>query len=158
MVEDAVVVADFGTAVTIDLVDEEGVFLGGVIAPGFEMGVDGLKVRTDKLPKLKFEVKRPKNPFGANTLEAINCGLYYSAVGLLRSVVEKYAEELEKWPQVVVTGGAAEVIKADCDFVDSWVPNLPVRGIVLAYKKFLFDQAETTELEVKDSKPSGRKK
>jgi type III pantothenate kinase len=158
VIEDAVVVADFGTAVTIDMVDEEGVFLGGVIAPGFEIGAEALKVRTDKLPKLKVEVKRPKSPFGANTLEAINCGLYYSAVGLLRSVAERYAEELEKWPQVIVTGGAAEAIKADCDFVDSWVPNLPVRGIVLAYKKFLFDQAEIAELEVKNSKPSGRKK
>lgn len=155
VVEDVVVVAGFGTAVTIDLVDEDGVFLGGVIAPGFEMGAEGLKERTDKLPKLNVEVKRPKSPLGANTLEAINCGLYYSAVGLLKMVVEKYAEELGKWPQVVVTGGAAELIKADCDFVDSWVPNLPLRGIVLAYKKFLFDHAE---LEVKDSKPSGKKK
>lgn len=158
VVEDAVVVADFGTAVTIDMVDEEGVFLGGVIAPGFEVGAEALKVRTEKLPKLKVEVKRPKNPFGANTFEAINCGLYYSAVGLLRAVAEKYAEELEKWPQVIVTGGAAEAIKADCNFVDSWVPNLPVRGIVLAYKKFLFDKAETAELEAKNVKSSGKKK
>jgi len=158
VVEDAVVVADFGTAVTIDLVDEEGVFLGGVIAPGFEISAKALNLMTDKLPDTGHKVETPKNPAGANTLEAINCGLYYSAVGLLRTVVEKYAEELGMWPQVVVTGGAAEAIKADCDFVDSWVPNLSVRGIVLAYKKFLFDQAETAELEVKDGKPSGRKK
>ncbi len=158
VVEDAVVVADFGTAVTIDLVDEEGVFLGGVIAPGFKISAKALNLMTDKLPDTGHKVETPKSPAGANTLEAINCGLYYSAVGLLRTVVEKYAEELGRWPQVIVTGGAAEAIKADCDFVDSWVPNLSVRGIVLAYKKSLFDQAETTELEVKDSKPSGGKK
>ena len=139
VVEDAVVVADFGTAVTIDLVDEEGVFLGGVIAPGFKISAKALNLMTDKLPDTGHKVETPKNPAGANTLEAINCGLYYSAAGLLRTVVEKYAEELEKWPQVIVTGGAAEAIKADCDFVDSWVPYLSARGIVLAYKKFLFD-------------------
>ena len=109
-------------------------------------------------PKLKVEVERPKTPFGANTLEAINCGLYYSAVGLLRTVTEKYAEELERWPQVVVTGGAAEAIKEDCDFVDSWVPNLPVRGVVLAYKKHLADQGLLAKLDAEDSKPSGKKK
>lgn len=158
VVEDAVVVADFGTAVTIDLVDEEGVFLGGVIAPGFGISAKALNLMTDNLPDTGHKVETPKNPTGANTLEAINCGLYYSAVGLLKMVVEKYAEELGRWPQVIVTGGAAEAIKADCDFVDSWVPNLSVRGIVLAYKKFLSDQAETAELEVEDSKPSGRKK
>jgi len=158
VIEDAVVVADFGTAVTIDMVDEEGVFMGGVIAPGFEGSAKVLELMTEKLPELKDKVQAPKNPAGANTLEAINCGLYYSAVGLLRTVVEKYAEELERWPQVVVTGGGAEAIKADCDFVDSWVPNLAVRGVVLAYKKHLADKAELAEFEAGDSKRPNRKR
>ncbi len=142
VIEDAVVIADFGTAVTIDLVDEKGVFLGGIIAPGFSIGADALNIRTDKLPKLDLQVTPPKNYVGGNTLEAINNGLYFAAVGLLKFTVEKYAEDIGKWPQVIVTGGAANVIKEDCDFVDSWVTNLPVRGVVLAYKKFVEEKIE----------------
>lgn len=142
VVEDAVVVADFGTAVTVDLVDEDGVFLGGVIAPGFSVAAEALKVRTDKLPRLEVNVRPPKNTAGGSTLEAINNGLYYSAAGLLKIVVEKYASDIGRWPHVIVTGGAGSVIKPDCDFVDSWVPNLAVRGVVLAYKKFLEEKTE----------------
>ena len=139
VVEDAVVVADFGTAVTVDLVDGNGIFLGGVICPGFEISAKALKENTAQLPKTK--ITRPKAPFGKNTIEAINCGLYYSAVGMLEEVIRRYAEKIGKWPQTVITGAAAKVIKDDCEFIDSWVPNLVVKGIVLAYKKYIEEKA-----------------
>ncbi len=135
VVEDAVVVADFGTAVTIDLVDERGIFLGGVICPGFEISADGLKKNTTQLPKVK--VTRPKAPYGKTTNQAINCGLYYSAVATLQEVIRRYAEKIGKWPHTVLTGAAAEVIKDDCEFIDSYVPNLVVKGIALAYRKYI---------------------
>ena len=150
VVQDAVIVADLGTAITIDLVDEEGVFMGGVIAPGFELGAQALNTGTAKLPKITVE--RPRDPVGGNTAEAINCGLYYSSVGLLETVTRKYAEQIGKWPQVIVTGGSAEIIKSDCEFVDSWVPNLAVKGVLLAYKKSLEDKAALAELEEKKKK------
>jgi len=150
VVEDAVAVADFGSAVTIDLVDEQGVFLGGVIAPGFEIAAEALNLNTAQLPEV--EVKQPKDPIGGNTHDAINAGLYYSAVGLLKTVCENYAEQLDKWPQTIVTGGNAEIIKPDCEFVDSWVPNLVVKGVVLAYKKHLSVQAELGELSNRNQK------
>lgn len=156
VVEDAVVVADFGSAVTIDLVDEQGVFLGGVIAPGFEMAAKSLYEGTSKLPQVK--VNTPKDAVGANTIDAINAGLYYSAVGLLRTVTEKYAEQLEKWPQTVVTGAGAELIKKDCNFVDTWVANLTVTGIVLAYKKHLDDQSQLSEFKEEDEQFNKKKK
>jgi len=135
VVEDAVVVADFGTAVTIDLVDEKGVFLGGAICPGFEISAEALKKNAAQLPMVK--VTRPKGPYGRNTAEAINCGLYYSAVSTLQEVIRRYAEKLGRWPHTVLTGSAAEIIKDDCDFIDSYVPNLVVKGIVLAYRKYI---------------------
>ncbi len=135
VVQDAVVVADFGTAVTIDLVDEKGVFLGGVIVPGFAAAADSLKKNTEKLPKVK--VSRPELPFGKNTENAINSGLYYSAIGTLETVVRKYAEHIGKWPQTIITGSAAELIKNDCEFVDSFVSDLAVKGVVLAYKNYI---------------------
>jgi len=140
VVEDAVVVADFGTAVTIDLVDENGIFLGGVICPGFEISAQALKEKTAQLPNIK--VTKPKGPYGKNTTEAINCGLYYSIIGALEEVVRRYAETIGKWPQTVITGAAAKVIRDDCNFIDSYVPNLVVKGIVLTYKKFIEEKAK----------------
>jgi len=140
IVEDAVTVADFGTAVTIDIVDAKGKFLGGVICPGFEISADALKAGTAQLPRAR--VTRPRRPYGKNTREAIRCGLYYSAVGTLQEVIRRYAERIGKWPQTIVTGQAAELIKADCEFIDSFVPNLVVKGIVLAYQKYLEERVQ----------------
>ena len=134
VVKDVVVVADFGTAVTIDLVDEKGIFLGGVICPGFEISAKALKENTAQLPKI--EVSKPRLPFGKNTADAINCGLYYSAVATLQEVIRRYAEKIGKWPHTVITGSAAKTIKDDCEFIDSYIPNLVVKGIVLAYRNY----------------------
>jgi len=144
VVEDAVVVADFGTAVTIDLVDSNGTFMGGVIYPGFDILSKALHENTAKLPTV--HCKKPKGSYGANTVEAINAGMYYAAIGLLETITRKYAEELGKWPQTIVTGGAAKVIKDDCEFVDTWVSNLTVHGVVIAWQKFVEDQAHLAEL------------
>ncbi|MHC4623662.1 MAG: type III pantothenate kinase [Planctomycetota bacterium] len=133
--EDAVVVADFGTAVTIDLVDQNGIFQGGVICPGFEISAEALQKSTAQLPKVK--VTRPEAPYGKSTVEAINCGLYYSAVSTLQEVIRRYAEKIGRWPYTVITGAAAELIKDDCEFIDRYVPNLVVKGIVLAYQKYI---------------------
>jgi len=133
--QDAVVVADFGTAVTIDLVDANGIFKGGVICPGFEISAKALKENTAQLPNIK--VTKPKAPYGKNTTDAINCGLYYSIIGALQEVIRRYAEEIGKWPQTVITGASAKVIAGDCDFIDNYVPNLVVKGIVLAYEKYI---------------------
>ena len=135
VVEDAVVVADFGTAVTIDLVDHNGVFQGGVICPGFEISAKALKDNTAQLPNIK--VTRPDAPYGKNTADAINCGLYYSIVGALEEIIRRYAEELGRWPQTIITGSGAKTIQADCEFIDNYVPNLVVKGIVLAYQKHI---------------------
>ena len=135
VIGDAVVIADFGTAVTIDLVDEKGNFVGGVICPGFEISAEALKENTTELPKVK--VKKPKTVYGKTTKEAINCGLYYSAIGTLEEIIRRYAEKIGKWPQTIITGEAAKIIKDDCQFIDSCVPNLVVKGIILAYRKYI---------------------
>lgn len=149
VVEDAVVVADFGTAVTIDMVDEDGVFVGGTISPGFDLSLAALNSGTAKLPQV--EMLKPKQVYGANTEEAMRAGVYWSAVGLLETVCRKYAEQIGKWPQVILTGGAAQMIKDDCEFVDSWVSNLALRGIIIAYKKYLFEKADIVELDKEDN-------
>ncbi|MGA2172111.1 MAG: type III pantothenate kinase [Sedimentisphaerales bacterium] len=133
--EHAVAVADFGSAVTIDLVDDRGVFCGGVIFPGFEMSANALHNNTAQLPKVT--VTKPEWPFGKNTVDAINAGLYYSAVSALQEIVRRYAETLGAWPQTIITGSGAKLIKDDCDFVDNYVPDLVIKGIALAYQKYI---------------------
>lgn len=140
VVEDAVVIADFGTAVTIDLVDQHGVFQGGVICPGFEISAKALRDNTAQLPNIK--VTKPQGPYGKNTAEAINCGLYYSIIGALEEVIRRYAEQIGRWPQTVITGSGAETIRDDCNFIDNYVPHLVVKGIVLAYQKYIEEKAE----------------
>lgn len=136
--EHAVAVADIGTAVTIDLVDDKGVFAGGVILPGFELCAKALNEHTALLPKI--DIEKPKLPFGKNTTEAINAGLYYSVLGALEEIIRRYAEVIGTWPQTIITGSAAELIKDDCGFIDSYVPNLVVKGIALAYRKYIDNQ------------------
>jgi len=140
VVEDAVVVADFGTAVTIDLVDEHGVFQGGVICPGFEISAQALKDHTAQLPKVT--VHRPDAPYGRNTADAVNCGLYYSIIGAMEEIVRRYAEQIGRWPQTIITGSGAELIREDCPFVDNYVPHLVIQGIVLAYMKYVEEKSE----------------
>jgi type III pantothenate kinase len=140
VVEGAVVVADFGTAVTIDLVDQNGAFQGGVILPGFDLSASTLHEHTAMLPGVK--VTRPTGCPGKNTADAINCGLYYGAIGALEEIVRRYAEQIGTWPQVVMTGSGGDIIREDCPFVDNYVPNLVVKGIVLAYMKTLEDQTD----------------
>jgi type III pantothenate kinase len=140
VVEDAVVVADFGTAVTIDLVDQNGVFQGGAICPGFDISAQALNDNTAQLPKVA--VHRPSGPYGKNTADAINCGLYYSIIGAMEEIIRRYAEEIGRWPQTIITGSGAETIKDDCPFVDNHVPHLVIKGIVLAYMKYIEEKSE----------------
>lgn len=134
VVQGAVVVADFGTATTIDCVNERGIFLGGVILPGLRLAARSLKDYTDALPLVEPAV--PEFEIGINTEMAIQSGIYYGAIGALRELVERYATTLGKWPQVVLTGGYAGLIAKKCDFADSLAPDLCLSGLYLAYQQY----------------------
>jgi type III pantothenate kinase len=127
----ACVVADFGTAITIDCVSDDGVFMGGAILPGLRLSALSLEEHTAALPLV--EVVEPTHIWGQDTREAINNGIFYGAIGALREVVERYATEMNKWPDLVVTGGGGELIAKHANFVDHVVPDLTLRGIALAY-------------------------
>jgi len=98
----ACVVADFGTAITIDCVNSDGIFLGGAIMPGLRIGADSLARHTCQLPKV--ELAEPDWVFGKDTNQAIVGGLIISARGALREFAEAYATEIGQWPAVVITG------------------------------------------------------
>jgi len=131
----ACTIVDFGTAVTVDLCDDDGTLLGGAILPGPRMQLRALHEYTAVLPEVTPGV--PDCPFGRNTVEAMQTGVCRGLVGAVRGLVEGYATYLTRWPQVVATGGDASFLAPHCDFLDNVVPYLTLRGIGLAYSKYL---------------------
>jgi type III pantothenate kinase len=130
--EQACVVADLGTAITVDCVNDDGVFLGGAILPGLRTGAAALARETAFLPAV--ELTRPDWVFGKDTRQAIVGGLVYGARGALRELTEAYATELGKWPPLILTGGDAQLVGGDYDIVHAVVPDLSLLGIALAYR------------------------
>lgn len=128
-------VVSFGTAVTIDLVDDEGTLLGGAILPGIEMQLQALHERTAALPRVKPGV--PETPYGTDTVEAIQTGVCRGLAGAVRGIVEGYATHLNRWPQTIGTGGNVELMMPLCDFIDTWATDLTLRGIGLAWSNHL---------------------
>lgn len=128
----ACVVADFGTALTIDLVADNGIFLGGTILPGIALSARALHEHTALLPLV--EVGTPTETLGKDTVSAIRNGIFAMMAGALREIVEQYATEIGKWPPLILTGGDAAGIAARCDFVDRVVPDLALDGVALAYQ------------------------
>jgi len=130
----ACVVVDAGTAMTVNFVDGEGTFQGGVIGPGLRMALKALHEHTAGLPELEFE-KPADEWIGKDTRQAMLQGVYHGARGLVRLVVERYAEAYEGYPAVVACGGDAQVLFGEDEFVDRVVPDLVLRGIALAFRR-----------------------
>ncbi len=127
----ACVVVDAGTAVTIDFVDGEGVFQGGMIAPGLRLMLASLHEHTDALPSIEFEPPDPdRGPFGKDTAHAMRLGARAALVGLVRHAVEGYADAYGAYPQIIATGGDAPLLDTD-GVVEHIVPDLQLLGIGL---------------------------
>jgi len=127
----ACVVADAGTALTVDVCDDKGNFLGGAIAPGASLMLQSLKDRTAKLPLV--ELAAPEGAVGKNTTQAILAGVYTGIRGMVKELVESYATELGHWPDLVCTGGDAEVLFNGWELAHAVSPDLTLYGIALAY-------------------------
>lgn len=130
LVESACVVVDAGTAITVDFVDGQGVFHGGAIAPGLNMMLHALHEHTSALPGLRFERQDPaRGPFGRDTAHAMQLGVAAAASGLVRQLVERYAEHYEAYPRVLATGGDATVLFEDDGLIERIIPDLQLIGI-----------------------------
>lgn len=133
-VHTACVAASFGSAITIDLISEQGTFLGGTILPGLNMSLRALHDYTAALPQIVLGPP-PADAAGRNTEEAMLSGVVYGAIGALREIVERYATRLGKWPPLVVSGGNALLLQQHADFIDAVVPDLCLMGAVLALQR-----------------------
>lgn len=141
--QQACVVIDAGTAVTVDFVDGNGTFHGGAIAPGARMMLDALHEHTAALPHVEFAKFDPaKGPFGVDTPHAMLVGVYASIRGMVRHLAEQYAVYYEAYPQIIATGGDAAALFDGDDLVEHIVPDLQLIGIERACSRALAQQSD----------------
>lgn len=127
------IAVDLGTATTFDCITADGVFLGGVIAPGVRSGAETLVRRTAKLPRVELEP--PARVIGRRTETSLASGIFYSAVESIDGIVRRIKTDWDRPDALVVaTGGLADLLGSHCATVDRIEPFLTLRGLVLAYR------------------------
>jgi type III pantothenate kinase len=128
-----VVVVDFGTAVTFDVVNRKGNYVGGIIAPGLAAMTDYLHEKTALLPRIK--IQEPKSVVGKSTEHAMLVGAVHGYRGLIRGLLAELERELKarKLP-VIVTGGYAKLIAAKLPEISAVVPDLTLEGLRLVWQ------------------------
>ena len=122
---------DLGTAITLDVVDSSGAYLGGAIAPGLAVSMETLFARTAKLPQVSLEA--PKSVIGRSTLESIRSGIVYGYAGLIDALVDRVFEELGTRCPVVATGGHAAILAKHSRNPVQVDPWLTLKGLRLLY-------------------------
>lgn len=130
-IQNGCVVVDAGTALTINVCNEKGEFLGGAIAPGARLMLESLNEHTAKLPKVALAF--PAGPIGRSTEQAMLVGVVHGIRGMVQSIIEQYAEVLGRWPELIATGGDAPLLFGDWELTHAVSPDLILYGIALAY-------------------------
>jgi type III pantothenate kinase len=125
------IVVDLGTATTFDCITAEGVFMGGVIAPGVQVGLEWLGRRTAKLPKIQF--RPPEVVIGRRTEACMESGVFLSTVESIDGIVGRIIQEWDRpEPLVVATGGYARLVAEFCGTVERVEPFLTLQGLFFA--------------------------
>ncbi|MGC6484240.1 MAG: type III pantothenate kinase [Candidatus Puniceispirillales bacterium] len=128
------IVIDFGTATTFDLVDENGAYIGGVIAPGVNLSIDALYQAAARLPLIDPSSWSTAMPVhGKSTIDAMNAGLFYGYVSLVDGMIEKITASIGRDMTVIATGGLATIFSEAIKGVDHHDPDLTLKGMVAIY-------------------------
>ncbi|GBE15143.1 type III pantothenate kinase [bacterium BMS3Abin14] len=129
----ALIVIDFGTAITFDVVSGNGDYLGGVIFPGIQISLDALFLKASKLPRVELE--SPPSVIGRDTIGSIQSGIVYGYAGLVDSLVKKIGEEMVEAPYVVATGGMTPVLAGESQTIMEVLPDLTLEGLRILYDR-----------------------
>jgi type III pantothenate kinase len=121
------------TATTIDVVSADGEFLGGVIAPGVDSGLDALSQRAARL--MRVELATPPAAIGRNTVESMQSGLVLGAAAMVDGMVTRIAAELGAQPVVVATGGLAPLVIPQSVLIEEHEPMLTLEGLRIVHER-----------------------
>jgi type III pantothenate kinase len=127
------IVVDFGTATTFDVIDGEGNYLGGAISPGVNLSVEILHSATAMLPRIAVE--RPNRVIGKSTTEAMQSGIYWGYVGLVEGMVQRISLEFGQELTVIATGGLAPLFVGATPVLHHLDPEITMRGLVEIYRR-----------------------
>lgn len=129
-----VLVIDFGTATTHDLVTADGSLVAGVTSPGLRISANALWNNAAKLPEI--EIRKPDSILAKNTVTSMQAGLIYGCIGQTEYIIRKMKEEagLDDM-KVVATGGLGKIISQETDAIDEYDPELTLKGLKLIYDK-----------------------
>ncbi|GGH57188.1 type III pantothenate kinase [Frigidibacter albus] len=126
------IVVDFGTATTFDVVDIDGAYIGGVIAPGVNLSLEALHMAAAALPHV--DVTRPQSAIGTNTIACMQSGVYWGYIGLVEGIVRQIRIERERPMRVIATGGLAPLFAQGFDLFDAVDDDLTMQGLVLIHE------------------------
>lgn len=133
--EGDLVVIDFGTATTFDVVDFSGAYKGGIIAPGINLSLDALVNAAAKLPRIAIEVPDDSSVIGRTTESQMLTGIYWGYVAMMEGLVARLKSEIGRPVTVIATGGLAALFDQHTDLFDAVEPDLTIRGLSLLHEK-----------------------
>ncbi|HYM31106.1 MAG TPA: type III pantothenate kinase [Candidatus Cybelea sp.] len=127
------IVVDFGTATSFDVVDEDGNFCGGAIAPGPNLSLEALHMATAQLPRIA--VAKPPKVIGTDTLGCMQTGVFWGYVGLVEGIVARTVKEWGGPMTVIATGGLAPLFAGVTDVFQHMEPDITMRGLLDVYRR-----------------------
>jgi type III pantothenate kinase len=125
------IVIDFGTATTFDVVDFSGAYKGGIIAPGINLSLDALVNNTAKLPRIAIEAPRDTSVIGRNTEDQMLIGVFWGYVAMMEGLIARLRAEIGRPAKVIATGGLALLFEQHSAIFDAVHPDLTIEGLAL---------------------------
>jgi type III pantothenate kinase len=130
-IQGACIVVDFGTAITYDVVSEDGALLGALISPGIEIALEALSARAARLPRI--DLVEPRSLIGKGTVDAIRSGVIYGYAGQVDGIVRRLRAELGEETTTIATGGLAHVVVPHAETIDIVDDLLTLEGLRLIH-------------------------
>ena len=124
----ALIVIDFGTATTFDVISEKGEYIGGAIVPGVMISAEALFQRASRLPRVEI-FKAPETVIGRDTIDSIKSGLIYGNAAMVDGMVERMSKEMNSKPRILATGGIAPLISGLSKTIEKVEPSLTLDGL-----------------------------
>ena len=124
----SLIVVDFGTATTFDVISEKGEYMGGAISPGIKIASEALYQQTSKLPRVEIFTP-PPNVIGTDTENSLKSGIIFGYAGLVDGLVSRMKKELGSSPRVIATGGLAHLMYEVSETIEAVEPHLTLEGL-----------------------------